>query len=167
MSPEIVNRVAESGIEQIDLKNFLGNELWKGIDLKDQLWNESVLREKEFRAWVSGHDWKAYDENCVHLFCSADAIVPSWAWMLVTSQLQRAKAVFFGTLAEARKEFFFSNLSGWDVNHFKDKIVMVKGCSDIPDPDRAYVLVTKKLQPVVKSLMFGEPCSAVPVYKRK
>lgn len=167
MAEEIVNKVAQAKIEQIDLSTFKNQETVMSIDLKELLWNELVLKEKEFRTWVKDHDWKQYADKVVCLYCSNDAIVPSWAYMLLTSKLEDAKLVLHGNPAEVEEDLFFANLSNWDISHLQDKRVMVKGCSDIPDPNRAYIELTKKLQPVVKSLMFGEPCSAVPVYKKR
>lgn len=167
MADEIINRVADSGIEQIDLKDFTFKGNLMEIDLKDLLWNEMVLREKEFRGWVKDHDWNSYSDQTVCLYCSSDAIVPAWAYMLISSKLEAAAAIYYGNPDEAREQFFFEKLSAWEVQDLTDMRVMVKGCSDIPNPNRAYVELTKKLQRVVKSLMFGEPCSAVPVYKKK
>lgn len=167
MSEEIINKVAEAGIEQIDLKDFTLKESFLEIDLKNQLWNELVLREKDFRDWIKNHDWSQYTNKVVAVYCSADAIVPAWAYMLVTSELRLAKVVYCCSPNEVKASYFFDQLNQWDINHLADKRTMVKGCSDIPDPEKAYVALTKKLIPIVKSLMFGEPCSAVPVYKRK
>jgi hypothetical protein len=167
MSDQIINKVAEAGIEQIDLKDFVLKEPVLEIDLKNQLWNELVLKEKEFRDWIKNHNWNEYQNRVVSVFCSADAIVPSWSFMLVTAELKNAKAVYFALPKQVDEEYFFDQLRNWNVNHLADKRVMVKGCSDIPNPEKAYVMLTQKLVPVVKSLMFGEPCSAVPVYKKK
>jgi len=167
MADEIVNKVAQVEIEQIDLLSFLSKNDFVSIDLKDQLWNEFVLKEKEFRAWIKQNNWSIYSDKQVCVFCSNDAIIPAWAFMLVTAELQNSKAVFCGDVAAAKEESFFDNLKNWNVDSLKDKRVMVKGCSDIPNPNKAYVVLTQKLTPVVKSLMFGEPCSAVPVFKRK
>lgn len=167
MEGEIVNKVAQSGIEQIDLIDFVNREELIGIDVKEQLWNEFVLKEKDFRAWVKAHDWSAYAGKNVHIFCSNDAIVPAWAYMLLTTELQGAKNIIFGDKNVALEQLFFDNLAAWDIDHLQDKMVMVKGCSTIPNPNKAFVVVTDRLIPVVKSVMFGEPCSAVPVYKKK
>ena len=167
MAEEIINRIAQAGIEQIDLADFNVKQDIVGIDLKDRLWNELVLKEKDFRHWVKATDWTQYDGKYVHVFCSSDAIIPAWAYMLVTAELDKASVVYFGDLSEAQEQLFFDNLRNWDISHLKDKRVMVKGCSDIPNPQKAYVVLTRRLQPVVRSLMFGEPCSAVPVYKQK
>lgn len=167
MSDEIINKVAEAGIEQIDLKDFVLKEDVVEIDLKHQLWNDFVLKEKDFREWIKLHDWSVYSNKVVAVHCSADAVIPAWAYMLVTSELKSAKAIYCTNPENAKAEFFFDQLKNWNVSHLADKRAMVKGCSDIPDPEKAYVILTQKLIPVAKSLMFGEPCSAVPVFKRK
>lgn len=167
MAEEIVNKVAQAQIHQIDLKNFLNQEPIIGIDLKDRLWNELVLKEKEFRTWIKEHDWSQYANKHVALYCSNDAIIPAWAFMLLTAHLKEAKSVLCTDIKGAQESLFFQNMSDWNIDELEDKRVMVKGCSDIPNPNKAYVELTKKLMPTVKSLMFGEPCSAVPVYKRR
>lgn len=167
MAEEIVNKVAGAQIEQIDLIDFTFKGEILAIDLKEQLWNELVLKEKEFRAWVKEHDWSKYANQTVTVYCSNDAIIPAWAFMLITAHLQDASQIICGSPAQAKSDLFFSNLENWDVQHLQDKRAMVKGCSNIPNPNKAYVELTKKLTPVVKSLMFGEPCSAVPVYKKR
>lgn len=167
MAEEIVNKVAQAQIEQIDLMDFVCKEEIKTIDLKEQLWNELVLKEKEFRAWVKEHNWEQYENHFVAVYCSNDAIIPAWAFMLVTAQLTTAKTIYYGNRSAVEEQIFFENLRDWDVSYLAEKRAMVKGCSTIPNPSRAYVEFTKKLLPIVKSLMFGEPCSAVPVYKKK
>lgn len=167
MSDEIVNKVAGAQIEQIDLLDFAFKGELKAIDLKEQLWNELVLKEKEFRTWVKEHNWQQYSQKTVCIYCSNDAIIPSWAFMLVTAHLSDASSILCGSPSDAKAELFFTNLEKWDTTELHEKRVMVKGCSNIPNPNKAYVILTKKLTPVVKSLMFGEPCSAVPVYKKK
>jgi len=167
MADEIINKVAQVEIEQIDLLSFLPKNEFVSIDLKDQLWNEFVLKEKDFRDWIKETNWSIYSDKQVCVFCSNDAIIPAWAFMLVTVSLQNAKKVFCGTISDAKEDAFFESLNNWNVDSLVDKRVMVKGCSDIPNPNKAYVVLTQKLIPVVKSLMFGEPCSAVPVFKRR
>lgn len=165
MAEEIVNKVSKANIEQIDLSDFISRDSLFEIDLKDQLWNEFVLKEKDFRDWVKNSDWTVFKDKIVCLYCSTDAIIPAWAYMLVTSQLSKAQKVIFGDISIAKEELFFDKLNAWDLSFLEDKRVMVKGCSDIPNPNKAFGVLTKRLQPVVKSLMFGEPCSAVPVFK--
>ena len=167
MAEEIVNKVAQAQIEQIDLSSFKNTDAILEIDLKEQLWNELVLKEKEFRSWVKEHDWAQYAGKNVCVFCSNEAIIPAWAFMLITAHLKEANNIICADPKSAEDELFFHNLENWNVDHLEDKRVMVKGCSDIPNPNKAYVVLTNRLTPTVKSLMFGEPCSAVPVYKRK
>ena len=167
MEGEIVNKVAQAQIEQIDLADFENKAAVVELDVKELLWNELVLREKEFRAWIREHDWSVYAGKNVCIFCSNDAIVPAWAFMLLTTHLENAENIIYGDSKQAREDLFFKNLDDWDVSAYENKRLMVKGCSSIPNPNKAYVVLTKKLVPVVKSLMFGEPCSAVPVFKKR
>lgn len=167
MENEITNKVAQANIEQIDLTSFLPTSPVLALDVKELLWQELVLREKPFRAWIKTHDWGAYDDKVVAVFCSNEAIVPAWAFMLISAQLHQATTVVYGTVDQAREQLFFDRLNQWPTDHLRDKRVMVKGCADIPNPNNAYVVLTKKLTPIVKSLMFGEPCSAVPIFKRR
>jgi hypothetical protein len=166
MEAEIVNKVANANIEQIDLLDFVDKTPVQVIDLKDVLWNEFVLKEKDFRLWVKEHDWSKYANQNVQVYCSNDAIIPAWAYMLIVTQLGGAKQIIYGDAAQTKSDLFFANLENWDVSAYTDKIVMVKGCSLIPNPNKAYMVLTKKLMPVAKTVMFGEPCSAVPVYKK-
>jgi len=166
MAGEIVNKIAKAGIEQIDLVDFVNNTPLLEIDLKNHLWNEMVLREKEFRSWIKTNDWNKYQNKIVYIYCSSDAIIPAWAYMLLVANLQNTQTIIYGNENQAKEDLFFANLENWDTNHLIDKRVMVKGCSSIPNPNKAYVVLTNKLVPIVKSLMFGEPCSAVPVYKK-
>lgn len=167
MEGEIVNKVANAQIEQIDLLDFVDKNPLKSIDLKDLLWNELVLREKEFRTWIKDHDWDQYSNQNVQIYCSNDAVVPAWAYMLLVANLQNAKNIVYGDDKQAKEELFFKALADWDITNLKDKILMVKGCSNIPNPTKAYIVLTQRIVPIAKNLMFGEPCSAVPVYKKK
>jgi hypothetical protein len=164
----IINKVAESGIITLDLtKYLLREEELASFDLKPFLFREMILKEKDFRAALLEHDWLQYEGKYVALFCSVDAIIPVWAYMLVTSYLQpRAKSVYMGTPAELQKNYLLNTIDKIDVNEYEDKRVVIKGCGDVPVPDAAYVGITEKLRPVVKSLMYGEPCSTVPLYKK-
>lgn len=166
MEGEIVNKVAKSGIEQLDLADFNKPSGIVEIDLMPLLWQELVLREKEFRVWVKKHDWTIYEGKNVFVHCSNDAIVPAWAYMLITTLLEKAKNVFYGNSDVAKEALFIQNLEQTSFDHLKDVRVMVKGCSSVPNPNRAFIVLTRRLTPIVKSLMFGEPCSAVPVYKQ-
>jgi hypothetical protein len=168
MSNEIINKVAKANILQIDLGDYVSKEVFLDFDLKQSLWQEMVIKEDYFRDYIKSFDWSIYSSKTVALFCSVDAIVPAWAFMLVTTELKSVNAdVHFIAPSSLKEKLFFTNLLGLDLSIFKDQRVMVKGCSNIPNPDRAYVELTNLLIPEVKSLMFGEPCSAVPVYKRR
>lgn len=162
------NKVAESGIITLDLAGFLlKNEEIAIFDIKPFLFREMILREKDYRAALPEHDWSQYENKYVAVICSADAIVPVWAYMLAASFLQPlAKTVYFGTADEMKKHFLLNTINNINIAEYDDKRVVIKGCGDIHVPDAAYVAVTEKLRPVVKSLMYGEPCSTVPVYKK-
>lgn len=163
---EIVNKVAESGLITLDLETFYPQEEILSFDLKDHLFMGLILKEKDFRASLQSFDWSVYQGKAVALFCSADAIIPLWAYMLVTSYLNPiAKRVLSGTQEEARKQLFIENIRALDPAQFSGSRVVVKGCGDIEISEYAFVEITSILQPVVKSLMYGEPCSTVPVYK--
>jgi len=168
MSDEIVNKVAKANILQIDLGDFVSKDTILEFDLKQALWQEMVVKEDFFRDFVKSFDWSVYQSEQVALFCSQDAIVPAWAFMVITTELKNVDAkIHFGSLTEVKGRLFFENLLALNVSEFENQRVMVKGCSTIPNPNRAYVELTNLLVPAVKSLMFGEPCSAVPVFKRK
>lgn len=168
MMDSIVNKVAESGILTLDLVNFLpGEESMMSFDLKPFLFMEMILKEKDYRAALQTHDWKQYQNKHVAIFCSVDAIIPVWAYMLAASYLNpHAAETYFGKPEELYKQQLLQNISAIDINEYTDKRVVIKGCGDIAIPDYAYVAVTQKLRPVVKSLMYGEPCSTVPIYKK-
>ena len=165
----IVNKVAESGIVTIDLSTYLTKEeSMTTFDLKPFLFREMILREKDFRQSMQEHDWSSYKDKNVSVYCSVDAIIPVWAFMLVTNYLQpTAKHIFFGSKEEQQKILTIENINGIDVIEYADKRVVLKGCGDISVPEYAYVAATSKLLPVVKTLMYGEPCSTVPIFKKK
>jgi hypothetical protein len=168
MSNEIVNKVATSGLITLDLENYFPAEEIGTFDLKDHLFMGLILKEKDFREALKNLYWTGYQDKYVAVFCSADAIVPAWAYMLVATYLQPVtKDVYVGTEAEMRKHLFLKNITAIDVNEFKDQRIVIKGCGDITIESFAYAEITKVLLPVVKSIMYGEPCSTVPVYKKK
>ena len=164
-----VNKVAESGIITIDLTEYLPDEdVIAVFDLKPFLFREMIVREKEFRASLLTHDWAQYTGKHVAITCSTDAIIPMWAYMLVSSYLQPvSRSIYFGTGAELKKHLTITALATIDPAEYQDKRVVIKGCGDISIPETAYVTVTGLLRPHVKSLMYGEPCSTVPIFKRK
>jgi hypothetical protein len=165
---EIKNKVKGSGLIQLDLADYKPRVPMVGIDLATQLWQGLVLKEKDFRAWIKENDWDGYENKAVFIFCSADAIVPTWAYMLVASALQSiSKKVLVGTQLDLEKALITEAITAIDLTEFQDGKVIVKGCSDIAAPEFAMVTLLAHLQGVVQSIMYGEPCSTVPIYKRK
>lgn len=168
MAEEIVNRVAQSKLVTFDLEDYYPKGKRLLLDIKDWLHEGFILREKEFRAYVAQHDWEQYKETFVALHCSTDAILPGWAFMLLATKLQPyAQKVVQGSLVDLETSLFQSILEDLDLSEYKDKPVIIKGCSHKPVPSNAYLLITSRLQPIVKSLMYGEACSSVPLFKRK
>ncbi len=168
MDDLIVNRVTESLLTSIDLEEFYPKEEILIFDLKPFLFRELILREKDFREALKNLDWQVYKEKLVSVICTADAIVPRWAYMLVTIYLQPiAKDIFYGTKKAFENELLLSNIRKININDFVDKRIVVKGCGDLGIGESAYLEITKLLRPVVKSIMYGEPCSTVPIFKKK
>jgi hypothetical protein len=162
------NKVAESGILSIDLASLLPSSDIIVFDIKPYLFMELILKEKEFRAALLTTDWAVYQDKVVGIICSADAIIPMWANMLIVSALNPfAKAVYFGDENKVREQQLLESINTLNVNEYYDQRVVVKGCGDTPIGESAYIAITQKLRPVVKSIMYGEPCSTVPVYKKK
>lgn len=168
MSDPLVNKVAESGLVTLDPETYYPKGETAVFDLKEHLFMGMILKEKDFREALKNLDWSTYEGKNVALFCSADAIIPVWAWMLVASYLQPlARAIVMGDEKELHKQLFLKNLAAIDVNEFADKRMVIKGCGETPIADYVYMEITKLLRPVAKSIMYGEPCSTVPVYKKK
>ena len=168
MSETFVNKVAESGLVSLNLEDFYPKEEILVFDLKDFLFMGLILKEKDYRAALQNHDWEKYRDKNVTITCSADAIIPMWANMLAASYLQNVTPnVFFGNEQTTRESVLLKRIATINADDYKDQRIIVKGCGDIDIPVSAYVEITNKLRPVVKSLMFGEPCSTVPIYKRK
>lgn len=164
----IVNRVAQSKLITFNLEDYYPSGKRILLDISEWLYEGLILREKDFRVAIEAHDWSQYADAYVALICSTDAIVPGWAFMLVTVKLSAfAKKVVQGNLEDLETFLYQSVLENLDVSEFQDKMVIVKGCSNKPVPLSAYLLITQQLQPVVKSLMYGEACSSVPLFKRK
>ena len=167
MEAPIVNRVSESGLITLDLGMFLPGEAPLAFDLAEHLFMGMILREKDFRDAMAGWAWGGYMDRYVAVHCSADAIIPSWAYMLVASRLSGiARDVYQGTPAEMEKYLVMRSIDAMDLRPYVDHRVVVKGCGDRETGAYAFLEVTRKLRPVVRSLMYGEPCSTVPVYKR-
>ncbi|MEK7254303.1 MAG: DUF2480 family protein [Bacteroidota bacterium] len=163
----LVNRVATSGLVTIDLENFYPPQPLVTFDLKDYLFMGLILKEKDFREALTAHDWSQYAGKNVAVFCSADAIIPVWAYMLVAAYAAPfANDIFQGTAEELYKQAFQKALDRLDLAEYEGKRIVVKGCSDKPVPPSAYVELTRKLQPHARSIMYGEPCSTVPIFKK-
>tara|TARA_R110001592_G_scaffold348265_1_gene642336 strand:- start:404 stop:928 length:525 start_codon:yes stop_codon:yes gene_type:complete len=164
---EIINRVANSAIVTIDLEDYYHNGEKVRYDIAQHLYQGLILKEMDFRAFVKDHDWSLYEGKNIALFCSEDAIVPTWAYMLLTTRLQPyANKVVFGGLDVLEYALFKEALAQIDLKELENRPVVVKGCGDLPLPESAFVELTSLLQPVVKSIMYGEACSSVPLWKR-
>jgi len=163
-----VNKVAQSGLVTLDPASFYPQGERVVYDIKDNLYMGLMLREKDFREFVKGHDWSQYQDKNVAITCSEDAIVPAWAYMLLANRMAPyAREIVFGNAEALETVLFLKGLENIDLEQYRDQRIVLKGCGDIPVPVSAYVELTKKLTPVAKSLMYGEPCSTVPIYKRK
>jgi hypothetical protein len=164
---EIVNRVASSSIKLFDLEEYYVTGERVLLDVRDQLYQGLILKEKEFREFIRSNDWSQYANKFVAVTCSEDAVVPTWAYMLLTSALQpHARTIVFGGLQDLEEKIFFDVLSQIDWKQFQDAKVVIKGCSKVAVPVAAYVEATRLMRPYAASIMFGEPCSTVPVFKR-
>ena len=167
MSDVIINKVAESGLITLDLEKYYPREKTAVFDLKDHLFHGLILKEKDFREALKNLDWEKYRDAYVAITCSADAVIPVWAYMLVATYLQPvSKDFIMGDEKELHKSMFLKNLSTIHIEEFSDKKIVIKGCGETPIADFVYMEITKRLRPVVKSIMYGEPCSTVPVYKK-
>jgi Protein of unknown function (DUF2480) len=168
MEGEIINKVALSPLSTLDLETYYPKGEVMVFDLKPHLFMEMIVKEKEFREALQNIDWAIYQDKIVAVDCTADAIIPVWAYMLVASYLQPfAKDIILGDEKNAIKQTLLKRIHAIDINDYLDKRVVIKGCGELPIGDSAYMEITKKLRPVVKSIMYGEPCSTVPVYKKK
>lgn len=164
---EIVNKVQQSGLIQIDLESLRPGGERIFFDIAPQLYMGLALREKDFRAFVQSHDWQQYTGKHVAIGCSTDAIIPTWAYMLVCTQLSPiVSTIHFGTLQELENQLFQSMIQNLDLTPYVDGKIVVKGCSKEAVPTDAYVALTNRLRPIVRSIFFGEPCSTVPLYKK-
>jgi len=168
MNDEIVNKVATSGLITIDLEQYYPKEEIILFDIKPYLFMELILKEKNFREALQQTDWLLYKNKIVAITCSADAIIPAWAYMLIASYLQPlAQDIVLGNKEEAIKQTILKKINEIIVSEFDGTRVIIKGCGDVNIDAAAYMEITKKLLPVVKSIMYGEACSNVPVYKKK
>ena len=168
MAEEIINKVAQSGLQTLDLEEYYPKEEIAVFDLKPLLFMEMILKEKEFRAALQAIDWAQFQDKVLALTCSVDAIIPSWAYMLVAVNAQPyVKNLLLGDRQAALQELFLANLRAIDIAEFTDKRVIVKGCGDLSVGGFAYLEIARRLRPVVKSILYGEACSNVPIFKKK
>jgi hypothetical protein len=168
VSEAIVNKVAQSGLHTLDLEDYYPREEFVVFDLKPLLFMEAILKEKDFRASLAAIDWTQYQDKILAVTCTVDAIIPPWAYMLIAVQAgPYAKQIILGDRETALREVFLANLRAIDINAFADKRVVVKGCGDLSVGSFAYLEIARRLRPVVKSIMYGEACSNVPVFKQK
>lgn len=168
MEGPIINKVAESGIITLDPYTYFPKGDSMVFDMKDHLFMGLILKEKDFREALKTMDWEKYRDKNVAVHCTADAVIPVWAYMLVAANLQPvAKEIVMGDEKELNRQIFLRNLSQIDTSGFEDKRVVIKGCGETPIGDFVYMELTRLLRPVAKSIMYGEPCSTVPVYKKR
>lgn len=168
MENTIINKVAESAITSIDLEEYYPKGETAVFDLKDHLFKGLILKEKDFRSALHTLDWEQFRDKNVAITCTTDAIIPMWAYMLVASNLQPvAREIVFSEEKNLLQNLLLRNISTIKGEDYTDKRVVIKGCADVAIPEAAYVEITNKLRPFVKSIMYGEPCSTVPIYKRK
>lgn len=165
---EIVNKVAQSGLITLDLEDYYPKEETVVFDIKDYLFMGMILKEKDFRTALQELDWEQFRNKNVAIACTADAVVPMWAYMLVMTYLQPvAHFAAFGDAAFINRTAFLQNLQKIDTSEYADKRIVIKGCGDKGAGEAAYAEITRLLLPLVKSIMYGEPCSTVPIYKKK
>lgn len=168
MSEDIINRVAQSALITLNLEDHYHPGERILLDIKDQLYQGIILKEKDFRAWVRDHNWEQYQGKNIALTCSEDAIIPVWAWMLLVTKLEpHVHMVILGDLDMLEKALYIRAIDTIDPEEYRGTKLVIKGCSNKPVPDYAYVELTRKLRPVAASIMYGEPCSTVPLYKAK
>lgn len=164
---QIINKVASSGLMTIDLEDFIPKSQNVVYDLKQNLFMDMILREKEFREFIKLHNWDQYLGKNVAIICSEDVLIPTWAYMLLTTKLQpKANKIVFGDLQKLEEAVIDEAISAINIEQYRDAKIVVKGCSKGEIPVSAYLKITNLLMPVAQSIMFGEPCSTVPLYKR-
>jgi len=167
MNNEIINKIAKSGIINLDLEDYAPKDIITELDIKDFLFEGLILKEKYFRESLKDHNWSKYRGDVLALFCSSNSIIPMWAYMLVTSYLEKNNLInFYGNKEQVFNLLFLEIIEELDIHEFKDKRVIIKGCGNLKIHEKIYVAITKKMQPAVKSLMFGEACSSVPIHKK-
>ncbi|MDZ4751997.1 MAG: DUF2480 family protein [Flavobacteriales bacterium] len=165
---EIINKVASSGLVTIDPATLVASGTRSHLDIADQLWQGLALKEKDFREWLKNTDWSVFQNHHVSISCSADAIIPPWSFMLLASALQPfAASIVVGSPEDLEAELFRRAVKAIPTEEYRDARIVIKGCGDIALPKSAYVDLVNHLQPLSKSIMFGEPCSTVPVFKKR
>ena len=168
MEDEIVNKVAQSKLIPFNLEDYYPKGERMVLDIKDWLYEGFILKEKEFRAFVDAHDWSQYKDAYVAMHCSTDAIIPGWAYLLLSVKLSGiAKKAVQGSLVDLETSIYQSVIENIDISEYQDRLIIIKGCSKKPVPANAYLFLAERLKPVAKSIMYGEACSSVPLYKRK
>lgn len=168
MEETIENKVSKSGLITLSLADFISKGDRVSFDIQPLLWKGMALKEKDFREFVATHDWTSFSGKNVAIHCSTDAIIPSWAYLLISVALQPyANKIVFGSIADLERELYSDVVNNIDISEYTDKRVLVKGCGNAPIPEVGFMMLSNKLLPVVKSLMFGEACSNVPLYKKK
>ncbi|MEO9659946.1 MAG: DUF2480 family protein [Maribacter dokdonensis] len=168
MEEEIVNKVAQSKLITFNLEDYYPKGERMVLDIKDWLYEGFILKEKEFRAFVDAHDWSQYKDAYVAMHCSTDAIIPGWAYLLLSVKLSGiAKKAVQGSLVDLETSIYQSVIENIDISEYQDRLIIIKGCSKKPVPANAYLFLAERLKPVAKSIMYGEACSSVPLYKRK
>jgi hypothetical protein len=164
---EIINKVTNSVLEVFDLEDYYPSGIRTQIDISQWLFEGFLLKEKDFRDALKNHDWAQYQNQYVAIHCSTDAIIPAWATILVTVNLSPfARKVVSGDLSDLETALYQDIIPTLDFSQYKDKPVILKGCSKKPVPESAYIMAIQKLQPFAKSIMYGEACSAVPLFKK-
>jgi len=168
MDETIINKVSESALMTLNLEDYFPSDEIAVFDMKDYLFMGLILKEKEFRESLKNLDLSLFTNKAIAVTCSADAVIPMWAYMLVASTLQPvANEIIFGTAEDLKSKLLLKNIAQLSLNDFTDKRVVIKGCGDLPVGEAAYLEATKILRPVAKSIMYGEPCSTVPIFKKK
>ncbi|MDN5205080.1 DUF2480 family protein [Fulvivirgaceae bacterium BMA10] len=163
----IINRVSQSSLISFDLEEYYDKHERIVYDIKDNLFQGLILKEKEFRTFIKENDWSRYQDKNVAITCTADAIVPTWAYMLLATKLEPyTNMVVFGDIDALNEALFRDALSKINFESFQDAKVVIKGCSNLPVPESAYVEIARLMRPYVTSMMYGEPCSTVPIYKK-
>lgn len=165
---QIINKVAQSGLITIDLASYVPTKEVVPYDIAQNLFHGLILKEKDFRAFVKEHNWSQYEDKHIAITCSTEAIIPTWAYMILANKMTAyAESIHFGTEQEAKNKLLLEAIDQIDYSQYEDQRIVVKGCGDIHIPEAAFISFTSKLTAVAKSIMYGEPCSTVPVYKRK